>query len=650
MTSSTDPTEAESEKRLYIGGLPPNVSPTELLARFTPFGHAHSAEVALDATTNQCRGFGHVSVKTTPKQFNKLFTTYNGAKWKGHVLRVEEASEDWRARVSREKMESIRPVTEESLEDAPKKKRRRQPKSSVFISSNTHHDKIIEKSIRVEHSPSISEPLSSIDFSKLPGWKTKVGRPVCQVRVRDSKGRLITVDPTKYRNITDLRQSFGGNRPRKVDDLTWGLQEVEDKVITASRKREVQRLLDQEKNGAQEMDLDTIMDMAREAEAKSFKKMAIPEHVETKSSPSSTDIFEESETQNIASSNNTTVDSESIAGSVEVVEVPELFHPVPLKDFTTTPTTAANLGSTATSPKTTYYSSSEDELSSDAIPIPTQSSLHHPRPIGDEIDLKLQTEKSSMFGILSSMFGKEASKKGNNKVDFVSFGEENESEVEAEEEAVVDMAVDSGDAMDMNVDHEDVETSDDGDDDDDDESVGDVIEAMRMDVDEPVEQVAEVVQADAPKDLKKDKKDQLPLPTASLASHFMHGQVKVNTNLRSLLFGTEQSLPELSNTQNLAENSFGFTAAAGSFSILSALGRDAEPETEELVDKHAEKEVVKTFGSSKMFFMHIDNVELSHRYVSVSLPFLPVTERTFTWDIDPSTGPCCSNALRPKRK
>lgn len=57
--------------RLYVGGLPPDIKPNELSARFTPFGKVESCELIppksgwLFTANDNCRGFAYVEL--TPK-------------------------------------------------------------------------------------------------------------------------------------------------------------------------------------------------------------------------------------------------------------------------------------------------------------------------------------------------------------------------------------------------------------------------------------------------------------------------------------------------------------------------------------------------------------------------------------------------------
>ncbi|KAI9014687.1 hypothetical protein BC832DRAFT_526656, partial [Gaertneriomyces semiglobifer] len=87
-------------KRLYIGGLKSGVSTTELEGRFKTFGKVLSVEIS-SKISPEGTGFAHVSLETTPSALGKCLSLYNGTKWKGMQLRVEEAKQHYLTRLKR---------------------------------------------------------------------------------------------------------------------------------------------------------------------------------------------------------------------------------------------------------------------------------------------------------------------------------------------------------------------------------------------------------------------------------------------------------------------------------------------------------------------------------------------------------------------
>ncbi|KAF8069577.1 KCS2 [Scenedesmus sp. PABB004] len=87
---------AMQPQRLYVGGLTTGVSAAEVAGRFAPFGAVAACELVRakgpGADPSSCRGFAYVTF--TPKDaaaLARVFSLYNGCKWRGQVLRVEPA-------------------------------------------------------------------------------------------------------------------------------------------------------------------------------------------------------------------------------------------------------------------------------------------------------------------------------------------------------------------------------------------------------------------------------------------------------------------------------------------------------------------------------------------------------------------------------
>lgn len=118
--------------RLFVGGLPPDVTEKDLISRFTPFGAVSSCELlppkaghlpqvsfqqilasqtaclrknqprsaALDAAF---RGIAYIDIE--PKDaaaLQKCLRAYNHSKWRGHEMRVEPAQPSYLQRLQKE--------------------------------------------------------------------------------------------------------------------------------------------------------------------------------------------------------------------------------------------------------------------------------------------------------------------------------------------------------------------------------------------------------------------------------------------------------------------------------------------------------------------------------------------------------------------
>jgi RNA recognition motif-containing protein len=86
--------------RLFLGGLPPDVTPAELSARFLPFGVVQDCDLpqpkprlSLEpSAASKPRGFAYLELE--PKDnatLQKCLRAFHHSKWRGHVLCVELA-------------------------------------------------------------------------------------------------------------------------------------------------------------------------------------------------------------------------------------------------------------------------------------------------------------------------------------------------------------------------------------------------------------------------------------------------------------------------------------------------------------------------------------------------------------------------------
>ncbi|GIL66106.1 hypothetical protein Vafri_19715 [Volvox africanus] len=110
--------------RLFLGGLPHDISAADLRSRFSPFGKVEAIEIIppKDQTTTavaqtsfqtlsgeKCRGFAYVELDPKDEaSVHKCLSVYNNSKWRGNVLRVELAKPIYLARLHVEWQEQAR--------------------------------------------------------------------------------------------------------------------------------------------------------------------------------------------------------------------------------------------------------------------------------------------------------------------------------------------------------------------------------------------------------------------------------------------------------------------------------------------------------------------------------------------------------------
>eukprot|EP00842_Homolaphlyctis_polyrhiza_P002271 jgi/Hompol1/3044/HPOL_003094-RA len=93
-------------KRLFVGGLAADLTQTDFAGRFASFGKVINTEIVtrpIQTPTDQ--RFGYITIDITPASLKKCISIYNGTKWRGHALRVEEAKQDYVTRLHREQAE-----------------------------------------------------------------------------------------------------------------------------------------------------------------------------------------------------------------------------------------------------------------------------------------------------------------------------------------------------------------------------------------------------------------------------------------------------------------------------------------------------------------------------------------------------------------
>jgi RNA recognition motif-containing protein len=88
--------------RLYVGNLPEDVDRQALETAFAEAGNAVAIKLITDRKTNQCRGFGFVTVKTD-EEADQFIAQFNGQEIHAITLKIEKA-------LPREKAETEAPV------------------------------------------------------------------------------------------------------------------------------------------------------------------------------------------------------------------------------------------------------------------------------------------------------------------------------------------------------------------------------------------------------------------------------------------------------------------------------------------------------------------------------------------------------------
>jgi len=106
----------EGGKRLYVGNLYPEVTQDELKERFNKFGSVSGVEIKhkKDIDGRPTQTFGFIDMVMTDANLNNCITTLSNTKWKGYMLRIQQAKESFMSRLARERAEK-----EKSASGAP---------------------------------------------------------------------------------------------------------------------------------------------------------------------------------------------------------------------------------------------------------------------------------------------------------------------------------------------------------------------------------------------------------------------------------------------------------------------------------------------------------------------------------------------------
>ncbi|KAF9961768.1 hypothetical protein BGZ72_002007 [Mortierella alpina] len=191
-----DPNEHISQ-RAFIGGLAKDITPVDVEGRFKSFGQLKDVYLAKDVD-GSCRGFGYVTIDTTRKDWSKCLALFNGAKWKGHVLKIEEANKDWQTR--RQEDVEKQAKLEKKAQDAILKKFKRNP---------------------VKHADDMSL-ITDKNMDGKRGWKRgRFGRPVITMKLD-----RMTYDPSHFKNNTEKIVNATG-KPLPLDQLLYQIDENE---------------------------------------------------------------------------------------------------------------------------------------------------------------------------------------------------------------------------------------------------------------------------------------------------------------------------------------------------------------------------------------------------------------------------------------
>ena len=184
-------------KRLFVGGLYEGVSEQDLRLKFKLFGDVKDLEIISRheaSSGDHIKTFAYLNIGMCEKNFRKCLATYNKCNWKGHVLKVEVAREDYLTRLQKENEIN---VTVDETKDA----------------ADIHAVKDIKSAVPGTPVPNIQN------------WVIgKFGRalPIVFLRRKDGK-KIAKFDPSK--TVHCLKKLSENTQDHCVDKLTWSLDD-----------------------------------------------------------------------------------------------------------------------------------------------------------------------------------------------------------------------------------------------------------------------------------------------------------------------------------------------------------------------------------------------------------------------------------------
>ncbi|TPX72129.1 hypothetical protein SpCBS45565_g00520 [Spizellomyces sp. 'palustris'] len=609
-------------KRLYVGGLKSDIDKADLAARFKSFGNVLSVDLPGGGPLGGSRGFGFIGLETTPSALARCLTLYNGTKWKGMQLHIEEAKQDYMTRLKREWAE--RKMQEEA-----------RAKGEVQISNKKRKRKAVDVVVDMNL-------VTDRNAKNRKGWKnSRFNRAVAVFHYRDKlTGKIVTVDPIRYKDNLKRPESYAKFTP--VARLTW----PNDDIVAPPRHASI---------GLSSTTVDNnSVPAVNSIEA---KQVTLSEESKEGSAdeddfalPTRGGLFDSTDDEDGSDKDDS--DDESIdfnrLATMEVDGVDPVDTTAEDDAFETVPSIQM--------PAPLPAGLSDDDEEDDIIPAAPVPPVKAAAPGDPEVGNNLAKERSKLLGLAKFIIGNDSSAQQDNTmatVDFTMNVDEEESqggspicekgsdmsgkdgEGTPRDSISSDNEMDSSDSEETDSDdlseassQEDVEDEKSekmkGDEDGDDVESSDDSESDESEVAETSSTSGQVVKPASknitiPETLPEhpqNAKDAIPGKGTSGPPAERH--YAVNTNLRALVFGTDDAGTfsllggRTADDPTEAEEPVATPSASAPLFTFA----DAVPESvphEQAEEPYDEAEVSKSFGTSTMFFFHLGDEGLSHR-------------------------------------
>eukprot|EP00794_Sanderia_malayensis_P007114 gene7114-7918_t len=191
-------------KRIFVGGLFPEVSKEDIKGLFKNFGSISAVDV-IQRKDNEngeeiSKTFAYVNINGSEKNINKCISVYGKTKWKGHELKLQVAKESYLTRLKRE---------QEMKTTATNGKEKRQTKT---------YDALVEKIAKTKAA------VPGTEIADERNWVVgKYGRALPVVYLREQGfGKTRKFDPSKHcHQLRKLKDDYVD----EISGLTWSIEE-----------------------------------------------------------------------------------------------------------------------------------------------------------------------------------------------------------------------------------------------------------------------------------------------------------------------------------------------------------------------------------------------------------------------------------------
>ncbi|XP_067683325.1 nucleolar protein 8-like isoform X2 [Haliotis asinina] len=234
----TSAAEARQTRRIYVGGLFPEIHPDDLRSKFARFGSVEDIQIKVrrDEQGEPVKTFAHLNINGTKKDLEKCFSMFSRAKWKGFTLVLQTAKENFLTRLEKERGEAAHPLDK--------------------YKNLCLHDPLAK-------APGVQDFVmrGAVPGTPIPGQKNwvvgKYGRvlPILQLK-KPNQSKMVRVDPSKLcHNLKKLKDEDVAEEGR--GSLTWSI-DSQDSDITRKRKGEFQVEHKRSKKAGRQMVVDFL--------------------------------------------------------------------------------------------------------------------------------------------------------------------------------------------------------------------------------------------------------------------------------------------------------------------------------------------------------------------------------------------------------